>query len=152
MRKVKVMALVACVILIAGCGRSVTQAQASSPATLRMSVLAGLYSQFATSSNGGLPTDEKRLKEFMKTPDGKAYLAKQGSAADDLFVSLRDGQPLVLTYSISSTASSASTNRIVAYEKTGLNGKRLVALLSGTVVEVDQETFDKLRANSGNVH
>jgi hypothetical protein len=53
-----------------------------------------------------------------------------------LFTSPRDGQPYVVHYKQAGT--------VVAYERDGKDGKRLVAYPSGQVEEVDETRFKQL--------
>jgi hypothetical protein len=61
---------------------------------------------------------------------------------DELFVSERDGQPLVVVY-----GSPPAGSDVVVYEHTGVNGKRLVGHRIGMVEEADEATFKSLTAS-----
>lgn len=106
-----------------------------------MSVLASLYGGYIASANGKAPPDEATFKDYIRK-HGKAALDAQGIGVDDLFVSLRDQEPLVVLYGDSGRK--ASANQIVAHEKTGRGGKRYVAFTTGSVVEVASDAFAKL--------
>ena len=61
---------------------------------------------------------------------------------DELFVSERDGQPLVVVY-----GSPPKDSDVVVYEQTGVNGKRLVGHRIGMVEEVDEAQYKDLTAS-----
>ena len=67
------------------------------------------------------------------------------TAVDELFVSDRDGQPLVVTYGKYPAGMNA---RIVVYEKNGADGKRFVGYNSGAVELVDDARFNELVTSS----
>jgi hypothetical protein len=63
---------------------------------------------------------------------------------DDLFVSPHDGERYVVLYGPAPKTGDAS---VVAYEKTGVDGKRQVGFLLGNIQEVDEAEFKKLVPN-----
>lgn len=91
-----------------------------------------------SSELGRYPKDEAEFKAAL----GKANLTLDGmkvSSIDELFVSKRDGQPLVVVYGQPPAGSD-----VVVYEQTGVNGLREVGHRIGQVDEVDQARFDEL--------
>jgi hypothetical protein len=60
-------------------------------------------------------------------------------SVDELFVSKRDGKPLVVTYGTGSPK-----NDVIVYESEGVNGVREVGYTLGRVAEVDAANFAKL--------
>jgi hypothetical protein len=103
----------------------------------RISKLAVFYGRYISQHKGKTPPSEAELKKFIKTIDADANL-------DELFVSPRDSEPYVVRYNIPAGAPGAAT--VTAHEKTGKNGKRLVALTTGEVRSVDEAEFQKLIA------
>jgi hypothetical protein len=94
----------------------------------------------ATSKLGHTPRD---MREFKQTIAKLSVTTEKlrVESIDELFVSERDGQPLVVVYGSTSPASD-----VVVYEQTGLNGKRQVGHRIGMVEEVDEAQFKDLTA------
>ncbi len=61
-----------------------------------------------------------------------------------MFVSNRDHEPFVIYYKMLLTAPDANGGPALAHEKTGVDGKRLVALVTTRVEEVDEERLSEL--------
>ena len=57
---------------------------------------------------------------------------------DELFISERDNQPYVIGYG---PKADGKPREVIAYEKTGVDGKRMVGYATGIVVELDDEHF-----------
>jgi hypothetical protein len=109
-----------------------------------MTALVGYYSRYVGHHQGQLPPDEAALKSFIRS-EAKGALSKGGATdVDALFNSERDGKPLVIAYGNSSPNREFTPELIVAHEQTGVEGKRLAALPSGAVRELDQAAFDAL--------
>ena len=131
-------------VVAAGCGSGVKQSEPQDPATARMKTLAVVYGRYVARHRGQLPTDKTALKTFMRT-EGKELVAERAvTNIDELFVSPRDGKPLVVTYANAAAGRQMKPDMVVAYEATGVGGMRMIAFSRGTVVEADQSTFDKL--------
>jgi hypothetical protein len=93
---------------------------------------------------GHLPSDEVTLKNFIRS-DCKYVLTKNGMTdADSMFVSDRDNNPLVVTYAKDLPSRELVPEMIVAHEKTGVAGRRLVVLPSGVVREFDTSTLEAI--------
>jgi hypothetical protein len=98
------------------------------------------YYGSAVSRLGHAPRDQQEFKSAINLPP--ASMEKFSiKSLDELFVSERDGQPLVVAYGPGRPASD-----VVVYEKAGVDGKRLVGRHLGTVEEVDDATFNNLMA------
>jgi hypothetical protein len=96
-------------------------------------------------TTGRLPPNEEEFKKFI-AENGAQMLERSGvTAVDELFVSDRDGQPLVVTYGKYPPGMNA---KIVVYEKNGADGKRFVGYNSGAVELVDDARFSGLVAAS----
>jgi hypothetical protein len=122
-----------------GCARQYESSQSVEKSHVRsLTVLHGL----AVAKLGHLPRDEKEFKRAIATLSVKPKQMKVGSF-DELFVSERDGKPLVLVYGAQN-----KNLDVVVYEQTGVNGKRLVGHRIGMVEEVDDEQYKKLTASS----
>jgi hypothetical protein len=88
-----------------------------------------------------LPRDEKEFKQAITTLSVTPEKMKVGSF-DELFVSERDGKPLVVVYGTPNQNSD-----VLVYEQSGVNGKRLVGHRIGVVEEVDEAEYKKLTAS-----
>ena len=92
-------------------------------------------------ATGRLPPNEQDFKKFI-AENGSQVLERSGvKAVDELFVSDRDGQPLVVTYGKYPAGMNA---KIVVYEKNGADGKRFVGYNSGAVEIVDDARFNEM--------
>jgi hypothetical protein len=132
------LAIAGCLAVAAGCGGG-KSASANAVQQSHVRLLTAYYSS-AVSKLGHAPRDEQEFKSAINLPP--ASMEKFNiKSLDELFVSERDGQPLVVAYGASRPASD-----IVVYEKTGVDGKRLVGRQLGMVDEVDDATFNNLIA------
>jgi hypothetical protein len=105
--------------------------------TSRVRFLTMLYTR-TSSQLGRNPKDEQEFKEKLKSYD--LALDKAGvSSIDELFISERDGQPLVVLYGARPPGSD-----VVVYEQTGVGGMRYVGHKLGMVEEVDEAKFREL--------
>ncbi len=126
--------------LVLGCGKSTAVKFDESQA--RMKTLALLFAEFVGSNNGRLPADEAQLKTFIRQKRGQSPAGGAVANPDDLFVSARDGQPLVIKYGQKAgVPGRIAPSTIIAYEQTGVGGKRLVVLPTGGVAELDADSF-----------
>jgi len=81
--------------------------------------------------------------------DLKPFL-KQVGDPDALLVSPRDGKPLVIVSTFSPELTPAEGERsIIAYEQTGVDGKRMTVDVRSTIVFVTDEEFAKLKFVGG---
>jgi hypothetical protein len=128
--------LVAIAASAIGCGSKPTAANNKELSHLR--AVTALYFQ-ANSRLGKNPTSAEEFKESIAA--GNPDWSKLGvSGPDELFISERDGKPLVILYGPSKSGPFGA----VAYEQEGLNGVRLVGMINGQVQEADAAQFAKL--------
>jgi hypothetical protein len=121
-----------------GCARRVENSQNLEKSHVRsLTILHGL----AVAKLGHLPSNEKEFKQAIATISLKPEQMKVGSF-DKLFVSERDGKPLVLVYGAQN-----QNLDVVVYEQNGVNGKRLVGHRIGMVEELDEIQFKTLTAS-----
>jgi hypothetical protein len=112
----------------------------------RMKGLSRVYLDYAVAKSGAGPANEQTLKKHIRSMPG-VQLASNGvdpKEIDLLFTSERDQEPLVVLYGTGVTQISATSAPLVAHEKTGKNGKRLVAFANGNVEVVDDSQFQEL--------
>jgi hypothetical protein len=131
-------------VTFAGCGSD----ELSSPTAARLRGVAALYMDCAVARNGKGPASEQEFKKHLRRlPDH--VLSSNGmdpKALDVAFVSLRDQEPFVVLYGLKITKISGTSAPLVVHEKTGKNGKRLVALANGKVDHVDEARLKELMA------
>lgn len=118
-----------------GCGSSSTAAVR--PETSHVRQLTALYAK-ASLKLRRPPKDEHEFKQFLAGANVPLDSLHVGSL-DELFVSERDGQPLVVQYG------TRKGSDVVVYEQTGVDGKRLIGHKIGMVEEVDDAAFQALK-------
>jgi hypothetical protein len=131
-----------------GCGDSDAL---NSPTALKMKGLANAYLDYVVGAGGNAPADEGALKKHM--------LGLRASVQYDChidpnniessFVSQRDKEPLVVIYGQAVGTISGNSKQVIAHEKTGTNGKRLVAFVSTKVDIVDEAELERLKSAEG---
>jgi hypothetical protein len=136
MHRRTVLLLLAAVTPLVGCGGSGTAAAKGVP---HLRVLTNLYFQ-ANSKLGKNPSNEEEFKQAINSSNVD-WGAVGVAGADELFVSDRDGKPLVVVYGPPPQGRPFS---VVVYEQEGLNGIRLVGTSDGQVQEADASKFAQL--------
>jgi hypothetical protein len=128
-----------CLTLIAlaltGCGGGGSEAKKQALSHVRL--LTSLHTK-ASSQLGRFPKDEQEFKATIEGSDVSLEALKVDSL-DELFVSARDGQPLVVVYGAPLVGSD-----VVVYEQIGVDGMREVGHRIGMVEEVDAARFAEL--------
>ena len=107
----------------------------------RLTRLLRLYQLHVEKTKKG-PASEQELREFAKQLTAKErddYLI--GEDVESIFVSSRDNQPFVIKYNLN--VKPGGEPRAVAWEATGQEGRRYVALSIGYVEEYSEETFQQ---------
>jgi hypothetical protein len=124
-------------VIAGGCRGGGRSNQAQETSTLKP--LAVFYGSYISQHGGKRPASEEEFKAFIKDPKNAGQLKLfQITNVDDLFISPRDREPYVVIYG---KTSSAGGPPVVAYEKTGVEGKRFVVNALGGVEEVDEAKF-----------
>jgi hypothetical protein len=99
------------------------------------------YNQ-AYQANGEAPKSADDLKKFLK---------KDADGADPL-VSLNDGKPVVIVPGVPKEAPpEPGLQSIVAYEQTGVNGKRMMVDIRGMVHSVTEKEFAEVKFAGGHI-
>ena len=94
----------------------------------------------AYQANGEAPKSADDLKKFLK---------EEGDAADPL-ISLNDGKPVVIVPGVPKEApQEPGLQSIVAYEQTGVNGKRMMVDIRGMIHTVTDLEFAKIKFAGG---
>ena len=130
--------------LLAGCGPD----PLASTTAKRLRGIAEIYLSYAAAKSGGGPASEEVFKKYMKSVDTiQLQMANiDPKAIDDVFVSERDKQPFVIVYGMSITRISGDSKEVLAYEKTGQNGKHLLSYINGKVDHVSADQLQELLA------
>ncbi len=129
-------------ILASGCGPS--QSQSAPRESSNLKPLALLYGRYLGAHQGNPPPNEAALKSFIQSLPPEQLSSMRATDVDKLFVSSRDGQPYVVVYGKTTGPPGTGGAPIIAYEQTGVDGKRFVASSLGAVDEVDETRFRQL--------
>jgi len=129
-------------ITFSGCSRPATGTTDPEP-KLRLERLLGSYKAFVVKNKKG-PANEAALRTFLLalSQEEKNNL-KIGDDLDALFVSPRDQQKYEVRYGLPLTVGGAT--EAVAWEKTGQDGHRYVALNIGYVQQYSEQDFQELK-------
>lgn len=128
-------------IVIAMLGMAFTSCQNAavapvSDAQTRLSHLMNLYRYYVEKNQKG-PANEAALREFgQKLSPEERTNRLIGDDLESIFTSPRDNQKFLIKFNIKPEP---STNRALAWEATGKDGRHFVALTMGYVVEYDEE-------------
>ena len=131
-----------CLLLLLhiGCSGRVTDTRGHGDAVLK-EVTRAYVAHLRTNSNHP-PADEAEFRRILAQA-GDAALKRAGvGSIDDLLVSPRDSLPFVIAYG--TEARIPLERGVVAYEQTGVSGRRLVGYALGYVDDVDQQAFDEI--------
>ena len=136
-------ALLAIFLLVGlvGCSESRDPSKATSDpvAKVRLTRLYRFYQMYSQDKKKP-PPNEQALKDFIRTlPTAEKEAAGiVGDDVDSLFVSPGDGEKYHIEYGL---VTRSAGNRALAWEQTGKDGQRYVALTMGYVVQCDEERF-----------
>ncbi len=125
-----------------GCKGSVTATTNDPAEKLRLEILAELYRDYVNQHRRGPPNEQAFKDHIRKLPKEQKDQLKIGDDVDTLFVSPRDQQKYVIRYNLA--LSVEGETRAIAWEHTGKDGKRFVALSMGYVEEKDEDEFKQL--------
>jgi hypothetical protein len=128
--------LILLIAALAGCNLT-APVTADQKQQANLQALAVLYGS-ATTALSRPPKSEDEFKKYIGSQRGKMLDVLRITDPDALFVSQRDGKPFVVIYG---QRQGERAPGAVAYEQDGVGGRRLVALESGIVVELDEPEF-----------
>jgi hypothetical protein len=126
----------------AGC--SWRSEELSSPTALRLKALAAVYLDFAVARGRG-PANEHELKKHAQHVP--AFALPNGCPIPDVaesWRSERDGEPLVVLYSLSISRITTNDPPIVAFETLGENGKCLAVDACGKVESMEKAQIQEM--------
>lgn len=130
----------ACFLFAVGCGGASVDVGGRAETVLTEVVRA--YAAHVRSNRYQPPANEEEFKAALqKSGDGILKRAGVGTV-DQLFISPRDSQPFVILYG--KDAKRLLERGVVAYERTGVSGRRLVGFDLGYVEDVDEQAFKRL--------
>jgi hypothetical protein len=116
------------------------------PDIVHIKKLSLFYVRYLAMHKGVSPPDEAAFKAFIKklSPAELSDNKIDTENLDPLFTSPRDNQTYGARYKVKSGMGDRS---VILYEKTGKNGKRLVAYSTSDIEEVDEAKFNQLVPN-----
>jgi len=119
----------------------------NSPTALKMKGLANAYLDKVVGA-GGAPADEASLKKHMQGLRASVQYDCNidPNNIESSFISQRDNEPLVVIYGQGVNNISGHSKQVIAHEKTGKNGKRLVVFVSTKVDVVDEAELERLKS------
>ena len=121
------------VLGLAGCGHTPPAAPAKGSVQANLEAICNAYRK----ASNDLKRPPKSLDEF------KTYLKQYGDP-EQLLVSPRDGQPIVVVYGADIWEEPSPTNpQIIAYEKVGKDGKRFAVMPMGAVIPYTADEMSK---------
>jgi hypothetical protein len=106
---------------------------------LHIQDLANWYAKFRRASKGRYPANEQQFAAFI---GNSLKQAGSSASAQEILTSPRDGQKYVVTYG-KATSPSPNTS-IVAFEKEGADGKKLIVFETKESREVDDAELKSL--------
>ncbi|MEZ6071960.1 MAG: hypothetical protein R3C10_17280 [Pirellulales bacterium] len=127
---------------LAGCGPADTGPAPEEQAGLK--TIAVLYGRYQGMNRGQPPQSEEELKQFALAlkENGQVPAGLELDNVDAAFVSPRDGEPYVFVLD-KEMPPRPGGERAIAYEKTGRDGMRQIALSNTSVVDATPEEFSQ---------
>jgi len=112
-----------------------------------MQGLANAYLDHVVGANGS-PPDEAAFKKHLRGLRASVQYDYKidPENIDASFVSERDKEPLVIMYGQDIGKISGDSKKVIAHEKTGKNGKRLVVFASTKVDVVSEAELERLKS------
>ncbi len=135
-----VIALLVMVLGALGCGSR--RGTTDPPAKVRLEKLFAYYQDY-TRQHHKPPPNEQAFKDFLNNLPAEEKAIAHLDDVDSFLTSPGDGQKYVIQYGKVFDMSGAT--RAVAWEQTGVNGKRFVALSVGYVQACDEATFQSYK-------
>jgi hypothetical protein len=133
-------------VAVSGCGRSGETTKSKSGVDFDVvRAMGGWYDAYSVSHKNQPPKDEQAFRDYLNTR--QTDLEKSGLTVDKMFVSPRSGEPLEWVYGKIGTVGPGSI-AYIGYEKSPVDGKRLVIASRGINELVDDAQFHKLFPNA----
>lgn len=134
-------------MLSAGCSGKDPAAMLADATDNNVKRLSRMYTVFQMRNAMEGPKNADELKEFIlsQTPDRLARVGIDASKVDEIFVSERDGEDLIVRYGTKLNGANASIP--VVFESVGLDGSRRVGFSNAYTIEVaDDAEYEQLLA------
>lgn len=139
------LSLVLMLLVIASVGCGGTQSASQETESSNLKPLAVFYGRYVAQHRGQPPANEAEFKKFLSSLPPEELQQFAVDSVESLLVSSRDGQPYVVVYGKPTGPPLGPGGMpIIAYEQTGVNGKRFVASSIGGIEEVDAARFQEL--------
>lgn len=132
-------------LALLGCGGP-THTPPQEQATLKP--LALLYGYYIRDHRGQPPANEDEFRQFVEKQPAETLAQIGAKEPNQIWISPRDGQPYVILYGKVSGPPGPAGAPVVAYEKVGSGGKRMVVSSLGAFEEVTEERFRELVPNA----
>jgi hypothetical protein len=117
-----------------GCSQPSVIEKPIDPTQQQLILIGAAYQQY-TYAKESPPSKPEDLKQNIQELGGN----------DAVWISTRDGQPFVIVWNLDlrqpPTWASPNSTPVLAYEKTGKNGKRFVRTVMGSVEELSEQEF-----------
>jgi len=126
-------------VLAMGCGSGDSiSSQVAAANKNNVSRVANCYSLYQDRNGYKGPKNLEELKTFLQSPTVTTNLDLMGiDNVDDIFISERDDEEIVIRYNV--RGSNRGCYEPVSFEKSGVDGVRLVGFANGTYEEVDDD-------------
>lgn len=136
-------ATLAVVATLGGCGGGAQPDVSSDEGQIRaaLTLLGQEYGGYMASHNGQPPKDEASMRKHIEARLPELSESYNVKSVDMLLRNGRDGQPLSVIVGRKVEVPEFSSYPWAAYEKTGVDGKRLVSDTRGGVYEIDDAQF-----------
>jgi hypothetical protein len=133
-------ALASALAALPGCSSSTATPSDDPRAHGVMKVLGLEYAAYLAAHRGGVPKDEAEFRKFIESRPAmlEEYRVQDVNV---LFKSPRDGGPIGIVTGVSAPVLDSSGYALAAYERTGVDGKRLVVNARGGVSPMTSEEF-----------
>lgn len=126
--------------LLAGCGKQSGSTKISHADYGTLQIASTMFGLYMGENAGKTPPDEQAFRAYLESKQDK--LEEQGKTVDELLTSPRNGEPLVFIYGKRPVRGPAGMT-FYGYEKTPVEGKRLVLAGRGMYEEMDEAQFRK---------
>lgn len=131
-----------CALGLVGCGGSAAaNGDDEMLARRQLAVMANLYGEYLQANNNIPPKDEEAFHSFLNEDSGSRLKTYNVNHLDELFISARDKQPFVIVCGQRLASKDMPDAPWAAYERTGVEGKRLAARVRGATEELTPEQF-----------
>jgi hypothetical protein len=135
------MGIIPILILLAGCGSNGGAVRTPAGDYSAIRKIEWYYDEYVGTHSSQPPKDEQVFREYLNSKqDG---LTRDGLTVDQIFVSPRNGEPLVWLYGKTLVTGPMGMNYI-AYEKSSTDGKRLALAAGGRYEVLDEAKFHSL--------